>query len=188
MRPSPTGRQRDCESCCGSFPISNLTNIVVEQGNRVYDSRDNCNAIVETATNTLVRGCKNTIIPGSVTTIGDEAFNHCASLTSITIPGSVTTIGSFAFNHCASLTSITIPGSVTFVGEGAFYVCDNLKSIYLLCTPPNVNVGSSYAEVTKEKNLENCTLYVPQGSLAAYKAAGGWNIFKNIVEFDPSTL
>ena len=95
-----------------------LISIVVEQGNTVYDSRDNCNAIIETATNTLISGCQNTTIPNSVTSIGDWAFDDCSSLTSITIPNSVTSIGNYAFLGCKSLTSITIPNCVTSIGGG----------------------------------------------------------------------
>ena len=78
---------------------SGLTSISVENGNTVYDSRDNCNAIVETANNSLIAGCKNTVIPNSVTSIGDYAFYGC-SLTSMTIPNSVTSIGDYAFSGC----------------------------------------------------------------------------------------
>ena len=84
-----------------------LTSISVESGNTVYDSRNNCNAIIETATNTLLYGCQNTIIPNSVTSIGDSAFSGCSSLTSINIPNSVTSIGERTFIGCSSLTSIT---------------------------------------------------------------------------------
>ncbi len=79
---------------------SSLASIIVEQGNEKYDSRDKCNAIIETATNTLFAGCKNTTIPESVTTIGNYAFYGCSSLTSITIPESVTSIGDYAFMGC----------------------------------------------------------------------------------------
>ena len=108
---------------------SGLTSISVAAGNTTYDSRDNCNAIIETTTNTLIAGCKNTIIPNSVTTIGDHAFHYCSSLTSIEIPGSVTTIGDYAFYDCISLTSIEIPNSVTYIGGSAFYNCRSLTSI-----------------------------------------------------------
>ena len=67
-----------------------LTSIKVESGNSVYDSRENCNAIIETATNKLISGCKNTTIPNSVTDIGSYAFDYCTGLTSVTIPNSVT--------------------------------------------------------------------------------------------------
>ena len=105
-----------------------LTSIVVANGNSTYDSRNNCNAIIETQSNTLIAGCKNTIIPGSVTSIGNQAFYNCYGLTSITIPGSVTSIGDMAFAGCG-LTSITIPSSVTSIGNQAIWGCQQLASI-----------------------------------------------------------
>ena len=104
-----------------------LVSIVVESGNPKYDSRDNCNAIIETATNTLVQGCKGSVIPATVTSIGQRAFRGC-SITSIIIPNSVTTIDAYAFCDCISLESITIPDSVTSLGEHAFYGCYNMTS------------------------------------------------------------
>ena len=108
---------------------SSLTSIKVESGNTKYDSRDNCNAIIETGNNVLMVGCKSTIFPNSVTSIGDEAFRGCSSLTSITIPNSVTSIGIYAFNDCLSLTSITIPNSVTSIEQSVFGGCSGLTSI-----------------------------------------------------------
>ena len=108
---------------------SGLESIVVENGNQVYDSRDNCNAIVETKTNKLLRGCKNTVIPDSVTSIGNGAFWRCHGLTSIVIPNSVTEIGGSAFGGCSGLTSIVIPNSVTVIENGAFSGCSGLESI-----------------------------------------------------------
>ena len=116
----------------GAFSsCSDLTRIKVESGNSVYDSRENCNAIIETATNTLITGCKNTIIPNSVTEIGDDAFFGCSGLTSITIPNSVTSIGYEAFSYCTGLTSVTIPNSVTSIGYRAFYKCSGLTSVII---------------------------------------------------------
>ena len=106
-----------------------LTSIVVESGNPKYDSRNNCNAIIETASNTLIVGCENTIIPNTVTAIGNAAFDNCSGLTSIDIPNSVTSIGEGAFWGCSGLTSITIPNSVTFIGDGAFHDCTGLTSV-----------------------------------------------------------
>ena len=110
---------------------SGLTSIVVESTNTVFDSRNDCNAIIETATNTLVAGCKNTIIPSSVTSIGYSAFYGCSGLTSITIPNSVTSIGNSAFAYCKSLTSITIGNSVTSIGGSAFDRCIRLTSVHI---------------------------------------------------------
>ena len=111
------------------FACPDLTKIVVADGNRVFDSRNNCNAIIETASNTLIAACCNTTIPDNVTNIGMGAFCGCSSLTSITIPNSVTRIGDKAFHGCSSLTSITIPNSVVSIGESTFGDCSGLTSV-----------------------------------------------------------
>ena len=109
---------------------SGLTSIKVAAGNTKYDSRDNCNAIIKTASNTLVAGCKTTTIGNSVTSIGEDAFSGCDGLTSITIPNSVTSsIGNWAFRGCDGLTSISIGNSVTSIGDQAFAHCTGLTSI-----------------------------------------------------------
>lgn len=113
-----------------------LTSITVENGNPKYDSRNNCNAIIETATNTLITGCMNTVIPNSVTTIYNEAFRDCSGLTSIDIPNSVTTINHFAFLGCTGLTYINIPSSVTSIGEYVFGSCSGLTSITVASDNP----------------------------------------------------
>ena len=106
-----------------------LTSIVVESGNPTYDSRNNCNAIINTTDNKLFLGCMNTTIPNSVTSIGGHAFCGCSGLTSIDIPGSVTSIGSYAFSSCIGLTSIDIPNSVTSISWGAFNNCSGLTNV-----------------------------------------------------------
>ena len=106
-----------------------LTTIEVAKRNTMYDSRENCNALIHTATNTLILGCQNTTIPNSVKSIGDRAFCECISLKSIVIPNSVTSIGKDAFGCCFSLKSINIPDSVTSIGDSAFKDCESLKYI-----------------------------------------------------------
>ena len=110
---------------------SGLTSVVVDGNNTKYDSRENCNAIIETETNTLILGCKNTEIPNSVTSIGSYAFYGCKRLTSIVIPNSVTSIGGSAFCWCKGLTSIVIPNSVTSIGDNAFSCCTGLTSVVI---------------------------------------------------------
>ena len=139
----------------GAFAgCSDLVRISVDEGNAIYDSRENCNAIIETLTNILMTGCNYTFIPKSVTSIGNAAFESCLGLTSIEIPNSVASIGvdafgdclnlktvtfeddsqlvsigNWAFNDCSSLTNIEIPNSVTSIGNWAFYDCSSLRSI-----------------------------------------------------------
>ena len=119
-----------------------LTDIVVENGNPKYDSRNNCNAIIETLTNTLITGCKNTAIPNSVTSIGDYAFYDCDSLKSIIIPNSVTSIGSEAFYGCKGLTSVTIGNSVTSIKSSAFYNCSGLTSVEIPNSVTSIGVNA----------------------------------------------
>ena len=114
----------------GAFQgCSGLTSITVDKGNPAYDSRNNCNAIIETASNTLISGCQNTVIPEGVASIGGYAFSYCSGLTSITIPEGVMSIGDGAFRNCSGLTSVTIPGSVTSIGHMAFLYCSGLTSV-----------------------------------------------------------
>ncbi len=88
-----------------------INSIVVDENNSVYDSRNNCNALIETDTNTLLRGCVNTDIPEDVTSIADKAFSDCRVLESITIPSSVTSIGDYAFAGCDILADVYYDGT-----------------------------------------------------------------------------
>ena len=148
------------------FGCSVLTSITVEKGNTKYDSRDNCNAIIETSSNKLIRGCKNTVIPTSVTSIGDYAFSLCASLPSIEIPNSVTSIEKYAFLGCVALTSVEIPNSVTRIEYGAFWNCPYLTSITFKGNTPPEFEKDVFKYVYK-----SFTVYVPANSIEAYKGA-----------------
>ena len=110
---------------------TNLESIVVEDGNTYYDSREGCNAIIETATNTLLYGCATTKIPQGVTSIGYGAFVGMSSLPFITIPEGIVSIGNEAFRSCSGLTSVIIPEGVVSIGGSAFLGCENLSSIKL---------------------------------------------------------
>ena len=137
----------------GAFSgCSQLTSIIVASDNPNYDSRNDCNAIIETASNTLVNGCKNTIIPNSVTTIGKSAFYYCNELTCVNIPNSVTTIDEYAFSYCRGLTSINIPNSVTTIGKSAFYYCNGLESVTISNSVTTIN-ESAFSDCTKLINV-----------------------------------
>lgn len=145
---------------------SELTSITVEGGNTAYDSRDDCNAIIEQSTNTLILGCQNSTIPNSVTSISNYAFYNCSGLTSISIPNSVTTIDNYAFQYCSALKKvysyIEDPSSIT-MGTSVFH-----------CDPSNYN---------------SRILYVPTGSSATYQADTKWSqYFGTIVEMVDTVL
>ena len=108
---------------------TNLTSIIVDEENKTFTSGDKNNYIIDTKTNTLIFGLKTTIIPESVTRIGDSAFAFCTGLTSIIIPSSVTSIGGGAFIGCTGLTSIIIPKNVKTIEDVAFKLCTNLKNV-----------------------------------------------------------
>lgn len=107
---------------------SSLTSISVDKDNPKFDSREDCNAIIETATNRLILGCQNTIIPDTVTCI-EFAFMWCKSLKSIIIPNGVTNIGKGSFCECTLLHTVEIPKTVTEIGQYAFEECTSLVSI-----------------------------------------------------------
>lgn len=139
----------------GAFEgCTDLASIVVESGNTVYDSREECNAIIETESNKLFLGCKNTLIPETVDSIGAEAFSYCAGLVSITIPNNVVYIGVGAFHLCNSLTAIDIPESVKTIDDYAFQCCTSLKSVSI---SKSVNRIGKYA-FSKCDNLSSFTI------------------------------
>jgi len=131
----------------------NLESVIVDSGNSVYDSREECNAVIETLSNTLIFGCNNTTfpntlscignsslcgttltsvtIPNNVRIIGNYAFSYCLGLTNVSIPDSLISIGAYAFANCSSLSSVNIPKSLTSIGEDAFYYCNNLTSVII---------------------------------------------------------
>ena len=168
------------------YDCTGLMSILVEAGNSVYDSRDNCNAVIETASNMLMIGCPKTIIPNSVTSIGDNAFSGCTGLTSVIIPNSVTSIGNYAFYKCTGLTSVTIPNSVNSIGGCAFGDCNALKDVYCYAeTIPERNYSVfGYSDVSISN--ANATLHVPANSVDEYKSTSPWSNFKEILPIEGS--
>ena len=178
---------------------SAVTSMTVDSDNPVYDSRDSCNAIIETATDQLLYGCKNTVIPKSVKIIGSEAFEDCYELKSIALGDSATLIGhsafydcrslakatfgkslktiaAYAFYLCESLESVTLPATVTSIGENAFHYCRKLKSlISYAVTPPTMTNANTFSDYNTP------VLYVPEEALEAYKSTECWSRFATIL-------
>ena len=155
---------------------SGLSTITVASGNPNYyscEGSNNYNAIIHKSSKTLITGCKNTVIPNEVTSIGYQAFYGCTGLTSITIPDNVTNIGTGAFLDCSSLTSVTIPSNVTAIGIYAFG-CSNLTSVTVKRSEPIFLNDDTFT------NRAAATLYVPTGSKTAYEEANHWGDFSKI--------
>ena len=169
----------------GAFnECSSLTTITVDESNPMYSSENN--VFFSKKEKSLIRagvGLEKYDIPSSVTSIRSSAFYNCSSLTSISIPSSVTSIGEKAFSYCRSLTSINIPSSVTRIEWLAFYKCSNLKAVrFKGKVPPTFNSDIF-------RNTSDLKVYVPHGTLEAYKNALGDNVNNvGIIEENQSTL
>lgn len=156
-----------------------LTAIQIDPNNPRYDSREDCNAIIETSTNTLLFGCQGTVIPNSVTSIGDYAFASCDSLVSIVIPDGVTTLGDNVFGGGWDLQSITIGRGVKYIGKDILSLgCESqpLKTVYCLAE----DVPETDSETFKHAHIFGTILYVPEESIDKYRASKVWSKFKEI--------
>ena len=175
----------------------NLKSIIVSPNNKVYDSRDNCNAIIETKTNKLIAGCKSTIIPNSIDTICCDAFPNM-DIDSVYIPIGVKYIEEGAF-FWSTIRSVVIPKSVKEIVFGSFDFCENLRSIYLGHTTPPIikdvkrdemkkiltteeEKPETYTELSQLKDelsyLSNVCVYVPKIAYKKYIEHPVWKQLK----------
>ena len=116
----------------GAFEgCSGVMSIEVDAQNTTYDSREKCNAIIETVSNKMILCGKNSTIPTSVKELGDDLFKGRTDIKNFVIPSGITTIGNSAFSGCTKLNTISIPQSVTKIGSGTFYGCSSLTNIQL---------------------------------------------------------
>ena len=140
-----------------------LISIKVDPNNTVYDSRDNCNAIVKTAENSIIVGCAHSSIPNSITKIDTQAFYKCTNLTSIILTNNITAIGANSFGYCSGLTEVIIPSSITNIDSLAFQGCSSLnKFTFESATPPTL--GSQIFQYHTPNRI-----YVPSEGLSTYR-------------------
>ena len=185
-------------STIGAFTfryVEALDSISVHENNIHYDSRNGCNALIESSSNKLLLGCYKTNIPEDITSIGECAFRNVRNLRSVVLSDNVTTIGKEAFNGCKemvelvlpeelekiddytfqdcdSLLSLTLPASVNTIGLRAFANCSHLESVNCkAATPPTID-GTSFSRTT-------CSFYVPCANIANYRSASVWSDFGN---------
>jgi len=201
-----------------AFRYCAFSGITVDPESPVFDSRDNCNAIIRTETNELVIGCVNTVIPNTVTSIGENSFCGLTGLTSISIPESVTSIGAGAFSFCFDLTGdLTIPNSVETIGNGAFFQCEGFtgtltigesvkfigdyafrqcshfsKAVSLATVPPELGNEPGWGCVVFEQ-FGTQTLTVPYECAAAYQNSAwydpmGLKGFYEFIEAEPQAV
>ena len=154
-----------------------LGSITVDEKNSVYDSRDNCNAIIKTKTNELIVGCYNTVIPNGIKSIAHYAFDEIGDLGDVIIPPTVTSIGNYAFRG-TNITGLYLPPSITSIGISAFARNSNIKEIVACMTTPPTIAENTFTLYTGE----NTKLIVPPGTKAKYQAAEYWKKFKTIEE------
>ena len=158
---------------------ASLADITVDPDNTVFDSRNDCNAIIETATNTLLYGGTNTVFPNDITAIGDQAFSCRYGLTGdLVIPENVVSIGTGAFYDCYNITGrLEIPASVISIGNGAFSSCRGFSAAVVLAdVPPTLGDNEVFLDF-------GChTLTVPCGCIPAYQNSDWSNFFTTIIE------
>ena len=184
-----------------------VNSIVVDPRNTKYDSRDNCNAIIDTRYNRLIEGCNYSTVPEGVRHIDSGAFAYCDKISDMELPSSLYTIGYGAFRGCSSLTSIHVPEGVAqinaevfrdcsilktvslpstlnesgldHIGTYCFFGCDSLRDVICYAVKPP-QIGPFSYGCFETSTLQNGTLYVPAGSIDSYKTANIWRGFSRI--------
>ena len=127
-------------------------------------------------------------IPSGVTKIGDEAFSSAITLSSVTIPDSVASIGFSAFSHCYGLTSATIGSGVTSIGYRAFYWCYRMQSLTIYATtPPTLGSEAFDSPYVPPQEVIIYPIYVPSGSVEAYKSASRWSAYASRIQPIPNS-
>ena len=173
--------------------VSALDSISVDKNNTDYDSRNDCNALMETSSDVLLLGCYKTQIPDDIsgvgecafrnvrklntvelpqtaTFVGSEAFNGCHDLKDLTLSENIETIDDYAFQDCDSLTVITLPADLKQIGLRAFANCTQLQAVVVNATTPPTIDATSFSNTT-------CPFQVPCAAIPTYRKTPVWSDF-----------
>lgn len=175
--------------------VNQLDSISVDEDNEYYDSRNNCNALIETGTDVLLLGCYKTRMPDDITGVGECAFHNVRELYSVALPEDVTFVGAEAFNGCRDLKQLTLPNTIERIEDYAFQNCDSLPVLDLPAALATVgyrsfahcsaleaiNCSAATPPVIDETSFSdtNCPFYVPCAYIASYRNAPVWGGFGN---------
>ena len=161
---------------CPFAGCNQLSSIDIHSENPAFDSHSQCNAVIETHTNTLLYGCRTTTIPSVVKKIGSKAFAACPGLTAIHLHEGVKSIGEEAFAGCTNLKEVRLPSTLASIGLMAFLNCKALTTVEVRTRTP-LNIGEGVFQGCPK----DC-LFVPKGKRDVYLATPGWMEFQRIEE------
>ena len=171
------------------FVLCPLESIIVDEASPYFDSREDCNAIIRKEGNMLQTGCKNTVIPSSVETIGYQSFQQMSGMTEALIPEGVKVIQNYAFYVCPDLTTIVVPSTVTVIADKGFSYNPSLEDVYSYIMEPFPISQFCFAKDDWHAYhyFDDVVLHVPKGTKEKYQNTPCWDIFLNIVEMDDNS-
>ncbi len=176
------------------YGCTGLTEMTVDSENEYYESPAGSNCIIKKETKELVAGCKATVIPDDVLSIGDYAFRYMTDIVSIDIPNSVTSIGGFAFGNIDNLSSVVIPNSVTTIGYAAFVWAEKLEEVSIGKGITSIQLDA-FGDCSKLKTVKMYAVTPPaitydydyEGELDAFSSYGNPSLRTNIDLYVPSS-
>ncbi len=163
----------------------NLTSLTVDENNTIYDSRDNCNAVILKSLRSVYRACNATVIPSSVQAIDYQSFYGCTGITSIDIPENVQHIYNGAFSHCENLASINLPSNLRTIDSGVFQYCTALTSITIPASVVSISYNGQVGQLSPFYHCDNLETIIVESGNQYYDSRDNCNA---IVKTDNNTL
>jgi len=159
----------------------NLKKIIVAPSNSVYDSREECNCIIETSSDKVIEDCMGSFLPTSITAIGVGAFSNRDDISEVVIHEGVTDIESDAYAYCHNLRKVELPSTIQHLGSCAFYRYVSEVTIKAT-TPPTIEERVFHDIRNDRPSVDRFVIYVPANSLESYKTAEGWDQYADYIK------